>query len=182
MATVFLPSSLDAKARGARPLSSPGGTVREVLSDLEQRHPDLQGWILDEQGRLRPHVALILDQDRVALDRELEPGDELHVVQADSAFVIPLTADVDRVTAQAKLRVYGTRDRGATWQSRSSGLPQNDAYLTFLRQAFCHDGRQPLGLYFGAESGEIFSSVDGGDSWTTAFDHLPPIVAVRCSR
>jgi MoaD family protein len=99
----------------------------------------------------------------------------------DRAYVIPLVADGDRVTPEGKLRVYETKDRGDTWWPLADGLPQEDAYLTILRQAFCHDGQTPLGLYFGAESGEVFGSADGGQTWTTVADHLAPVFSVRCS-
>lgn len=100
----------------------------------------------------------------------------------DRAWVIPLVSDFDRVTPEGKLRVYETRDRGTTWTARTSGLPQKDAWLTILRQSFGHDGRAPLGLYFGAESGEVFASADEGATWTTAQDHLAPITSVRVAR
>lgn len=95
------------------------------------------------------------------------------------AFVIPLTADVDRVTPDGKVRVYETRDRGASWSARSTGLPQENAYLTILRQAFCTDGTDPLGLYFGATSGDVFGSADGGATWRTVAQRLPPVLSVR---
>ena len=98
---------------------------------------------------------------------------------ADHAFVIPLNADADRVTEAGCVSVWETRDAGASWARRADGLPGSDSYLTILRQAFCHDARDPLGLYFGATSGELFGSVDGGQSWYTAAAHLPPVLSVR---
>lgn len=105
----------------------------------------------------------------------LDPADP------DRAFVIPLVADVDRVTVDGRLRVYETTDRGASWTARTAGLPQEDAYLTILRQAFADDGRSPLGLYFGAKSGEVFASADGGATWHLAQERLAPITSVRVS-
>jgi molybdopterin converting factor small subunit/photosystem II stability/assembly factor-like uncharacterized protein len=98
------------------------------------------------------------------------------------AFVIPLVADVDRVPPEGRLRVYETRDRGASWRSASVGLPQENCYLTVLRQAFGHDGGDPLGLYFGAESGDLYASPDGGLTWSAAIEGLPPILSVRVGR
>jgi molybdopterin converting factor small subunit len=99
----------------------------------------------------------------------------------DRAFVIPLSADMDRVTPGGRVRVYETRDRGASWGPRGDGLPDSDAYLTILRQAFCHDGGDPLGLYFGATSGAVFGSADGGATWTTVAHNLAPVFSVRCA-
>jgi len=97
------------------------------------------------------------------------------------AFVIPLVADRDRVTPEGKVRVYETLDAGDTWIPRSDGLPQEDAYLTVLRQAFGRDGGDPLGLYFGATSGEVFGSADGGATWTTVASRLAPVTSVRAT-
>ncbi len=95
------------------------------------------------------------------------------------AFVIPLASDEDRVTPEGRLRVFETGDGGNSWHSRSQGLPERDAYLTILRQAFCRDGGEGPGLYFGATSGELFGSIDGGDHWSSLADHLPPVLSVR---
>jgi photosystem II stability/assembly factor-like uncharacterized protein len=97
----------------------------------------------------------------------------------DSAYVIPLNSDEDRVSAEGRLRVFETRDAGRTWTPRSEGLPQSDAYLTILRQAFGHDGGEPLGLWFGATSGEVFGSPDGGATWSLAARDLAPVLSVR---
>jgi photosystem II stability/assembly factor-like uncharacterized protein len=96
----------------------------------------------------------------------------------DVAYVIPLNSDLDRVTAEGRVRVYETRDAGDSWTARESGLP-TEAYLTILRQAFGHDGRDPLGLYFGATSGQVFASADAGASWRLAGPGLAPVLSVR---
>jgi photosystem II stability/assembly factor-like uncharacterized protein len=98
----------------------------------------------------------------------------------DSAYVIPLVADMDRVTPDGRVRVYETRDAGATWTARGDGLPAEDAYLTILRQAFGREGSGGgMGLYFGATSGDLFGSGDAGATWFTAATHLPPVNSVR---
>ncbi|MGI8595519.1 MAG: exo-alpha-sialidase, partial [Solirubrobacteraceae bacterium] len=106
----------------------------------------------------------------------LDPADP------DSAYVIPLKADVDRVTPDGRVRVYETRDAGTSWTSRGDGLPQKDAYLTILRKALDRVGEgSALELYFGATSGDVFGSGDGGASWFTAAAHLPPVYCVRAA-
>lgn len=101
----------------------------------------------------------------------------------DRAFVLPLKGDFDRVTPDGRVAVYETRDRGESWEPRGTGLPDGNAYLTVLRQAFCNDGRggDGLGLWFGATSGDMFGSVDGGTSWSNIARHLPPVLSVRCA-
>ena len=98
----------------------------------------------------------------------------------DSAFVIPMISDLDRVTVDGAVRVFETRDAGKSWTARGEGLPRRDAYLTILRQAFDHDGEgDELGLWFGATSGAVFGSVDAGRSWFTVAEHLAPVTSVR---
>jgi photosystem II stability/assembly factor-like uncharacterized protein len=97
----------------------------------------------------------------------------------DSAYVIPLTADLDRVTPDGRVRVYETRDAGASWTPRGDGLPDRHAYLTILREAFDWVGEgDGLELYFGATSGEVFGSADAGATWFDAATHLPPVLSV----
>ena len=97
----------------------------------------------------------------------------------DSAFVIPLTADTDRVTAEGRARVYETRDGGASWAARGDGLPQEDAYLTVLRQAFATAAEGPrLELYFGTTSGQLFGSGDAASTWSEIASCLPTVHSV----
>jgi hypothetical protein len=99
---------------------------------------------------------------------------------ADSAYVIPMVADLDRTTIDGRVRVYETRDAGESWKERGDGLPQQDAYLTILRQAFGSSGEgDAMELYFGATSGTVFGSGDAGGSWYTVTERLAPVTSVR---
>jgi hypothetical protein len=103
-------------------------------------------------------------------------------VDPDSAYVIPLVADMDRVTPDGRVRVYETRDAGASWSPRGDGLPAEHAYLTVLREAFDWTGEgEALELYFGATSGAVFGSGDAGASWFDAAPHLPPVLSVAAA-
>ncbi len=97
----------------------------------------------------------------------------------DCAYVIPLVADMDRVTPDGRVRVYATRDAGSSWSALGDGLPAEHAYLTVLRQAFSHAAEgEALELYFGATSGDVFGSPDAGVSWSTVATRLPPVFSV----
>jgi photosystem II stability/assembly factor-like uncharacterized protein len=130
----------------------------------------------DDAGRSWTDIGEGLPSD-FGFPMALDPADP------DSAYVIPLRADVDRVTPEGRVRVYETRDAGASWTPRGDGLPAKDAYLTVLRQAFDRAGEgASLELYFGATSGDVFGSADAGASWFTAAAHLPPVFSVRTGR
>jgi len=48
--------------QGEEYVNGAGATVAGLFEDLERRHPGLAFRVLDEQGRLRRHVAVFLDQ------------------------------------------------------------------------------------------------------------------------
>ena len=125
----------------------------------------------DDAGRSWTSIAEGLPAD-FGFPIAIDPADP------DAAYVIPMNADVDRVTAEGRVRVYETRDAGATWTAHEDGLP-GDGYLTVLRQAMTFDDRTPLGLYFGATSGDLFGSADAGASWARVAEDLAPVLSVR---
>ena len=100
----------------------------------------------------------------------------------DSAYVIPLIGAEDRTTPEGSVKVWETRDAGASWTPRGDGLPEEHAYLTVLREAFDSKGEgKRLELYLGATSGDLFGSGDAGASWGTVAEHLPPVYSVRAA-
>ena len=126
----------------------------------------------DDAGESWTDIAAGLPGD-FAFPVAVDPADP------DSAYVIPLTAETDRVTAEGRARVFETRDAGASWTPRGDGLPQHDAYLTVLRHALGTTGEGPsLELYFGTTSGHLFGSGDAGASWSTVAACLPTVHSV----
>ena len=61
-------------------------TLRAALEDAFHANPQLRGYVLDDQGHLRRHVTVFIDglrlRDRVKLDDALQPGSQVHVLQA----------------------------------------------------------------------------------------------------
>jgi hypothetical protein len=98
---------------------------------------------------------------------------------AGTAFVLPLHSDMFRCCPDGRLRVYRTTDGGDTWDALGTGLPQDGAYLTVLRDGFAADTLDPAGLYVGTRTGEVFASPDTGESWSEIARHLPPVLCVK---
>lgn len=71
---------------GVSAIEVPGATVRSVLDALFETDARLRGYILDDQGALRKHVAVFVDGRRVANRTDLSDpvGDssEVYVLQA----------------------------------------------------------------------------------------------------
>jgi hypothetical protein len=98
---------------------------------------------------------------------------------SDTVFQVPESGADLRVTVDSKLRVFRSRDGGRHWASASDGLPQQDVYVTVLREAMDCDDSSPCGVYFGTSSGHLFASRDGGASWVCVAAFLPRILCVQ---
>jgi molybdopterin converting factor small subunit len=60
-----------------------GGTVAELLGDLDRRHPGMRFRMIDEQERIRPHIRIFINQREVrALGEALSASDEVHLICA----------------------------------------------------------------------------------------------------
>ncbi len=79
---VYIPSPL-LSYTGRREVSAAGGTLAELLADLERQYPGLRFRVVDEQGQLRRHMRFFVNGRQVfEPGHELHPGDTLHLVQA----------------------------------------------------------------------------------------------------
>lgn len=84
MPVVRLRAPLSELAGGRREIELQGSTVAEVLRALEREHPDVEGWILDERGRIREHVNVFVNKDYGREETPVADGDRLHVLPAIS--------------------------------------------------------------------------------------------------
>jgi len=105
----------------------------------------------------------------------------VHPENPDVLFNFPLEADMNRVPVGGRCAVYRSTDAGASWHPMIEGLPSDIYYAAVLRDAMCHDGGSPAGVYFGTRVGEVFGSVDSGESWDVVATHLPDVLSVRAA-
>lgn len=68
------------------PCEAPGATVRAVLDAVFAQLPAVRGYVLDEHGALRHHMAIFVDgqqvRDRARLDEPCGERAEIYVMQA----------------------------------------------------------------------------------------------------
>jgi hypothetical protein len=104
----------------------------------------------------------------------LDPADP------DTAWVFPMdgTTVWPRTSVGGKPAVYITRNAGRSWRRQDRGLPRKQGWFTVFRQAMCADAHSRTGLYFGNTGGEVWASVNRGDSWACIARHLPQIYSV----
>lgn len=70
----------------APPAQVAGATVAEALASVFAAQPALRGYLLDDQGGLRRHVVVYINdtpaRDRAGLTDPVTPTDEIYVFQA----------------------------------------------------------------------------------------------------
>lgn len=107
----------------------------------------------------------------------------VHPRDADTAWVFPMDGQTvwPRTSPDGKPAVYVTRNGGKRWQRLDSGLPASQAWWTVKRQAMTADTQDPVGLYLGTTSGELWMSRDEGKRWNCIARHLPEIYSVEAA-
>jgi len=101
-----------------------------------------------------------------------------HPTRPDTAWFAPAADDAARYPVDGRVVVARTTDGGASFQELGEGLPQRDAYDLVYRHALDVDASGDR-LAMGSTTGNLWLSENGGDRWSAASHHLPPILAVR---
>lgn len=107
----------------------------------------------------------------------------VHPRDADTAWVLPMDGQTvwPRTSPGGRPAVFVTKNAGKSWQRLDAGMPRSQAWWTVKRQAMSADRHDPVGLYFGTTSGELWMSRDEGQGWECIARHLPEIYAVEAA-
>ena len=81
MPIVGIPSLLRSLTGGEKSVQVEGGTVRQVIENLDKRYPGIQERLCDDD-RLRPGIAVIVDGNTSSLKlrQRVQEASEIHFV------------------------------------------------------------------------------------------------------
>ncbi len=86
MAKIKFTTALERFFPSLKETSVTGSTVREVLKEIESKYPGISDYLLEEDGSLRRHVNIFLDQDMIrdrrSLSDEVSSDQEILIFQA----------------------------------------------------------------------------------------------------
>ena len=80
---VLIPTPLRSYTGEKGEVEAEGGTLAEVLADLDRRYPGIRFRMIDEQDAIRRHIRIWVNRDQVgALEVPLRASDEVIIFQA----------------------------------------------------------------------------------------------------
>ena len=86
MPRVIFTANLRRYTGGVTETEAEGERVCDLLHDLERRNPGIPHYLVSDQGILRRHVNIFVDEalvrDRVGLTDALGPDSTVHILQA----------------------------------------------------------------------------------------------------
>jgi photosystem II stability/assembly factor-like uncharacterized protein len=138
---------------------------------------------------------VIFRQDHTGMFRTRDGGDRWEKIEeglpswfgfpiaidprSGTLFSFPMESDEYRLPVGGRCRIYRSRTKGDSWEPVSAGLPEGSYYGSVLRGALAVDGLDPVGVYVGSTSGDVFVSADAGESWQPLGARLPRVLSVR---
>ncbi len=104
---------------------------------------------------------------------------DVHAHEPETIYVVPIKSDSEHFPMDGALRVYRSKSGGNDWEPLTKGLPQANCYVNVLRDAMAVDSLDKCGVYFGTTGGQVYCSVDAGDSWSPIVQNLPGVLSVE---
>jgi photosystem II stability/assembly factor-like uncharacterized protein len=104
----------------------------------------------------------------------------VHPRNPDTVWVFPMdgTTVWPRTCPGGRPAMFRSRNGGRSWVRLTKGFPERNGWFTVFRQAMTCDAQEPVGLYLGTTTGEIWASANEGESWRQAASHLPQVLAI----
>ena len=191
--------------RGLFLVTSKGQVHWDVQATTLQRRR-VYNVIVDQRGHCRLFAAengdffgtFVRYSDDCGIYKSVDAGEEWQDIQQNlpSEFGFPITLDrhhtgtlyvivedpVGRHNIGSQLTVYRTTNDEASWEPLTQGLPGGaQVKLGVLRHGMCTDNKNPCGVYVGTNTGQLFASGNGGESWELITDFLPSIYSVTAT-
>jgi molybdopterin converting factor small subunit len=88
MASVRVPAMLRPSVGGERSVAGQGATLRELIRDVDRRHPGFADQLLETSGEQRPFVNLYVNDE----DARYLQGLETPIGDADVVSILPAVA------------------------------------------------------------------------------------------
>jgi hypothetical protein len=101
-----------------------------------------------------------------------------HPSSGDTLWLVPIASDGERIPPAAHLQLQRSDDAGKSWRTQAAGLPSR-SYTNVLRDAAGTDTHDQPGLYFGTRNGEVYGTIDGGETFSLIAAQLPDVLCVR---
>jgi molybdopterin synthase sulfur carrier subunit len=86
MPTVFVPSSLRRYTAGQSKAQVSGGTINEIIEDLERQYPGVKSRLCDDSGQIKRYVNVFVNDEEIralqGADTAVSDRDEVSIVPA----------------------------------------------------------------------------------------------------
>lgn len=80
---VRIPTPLRSYTKQQPVVTAEGESIEALLTDLDRRYPGIRFRMVDEQGRIRPHMKVFVNDEAVRdLMTVITPTDEVTIIQA----------------------------------------------------------------------------------------------------
>jgi len=113
-----------------------------------------------------------------------QEGDErfgfpIAVSRTGDLYLVPLKSSEERTARDGRLVIYRSTNHGESWHPVKGDFAAATMYVNVLRDALTVDPLDPYGVYFGTTTGELFFSLDRGDTWQQIPGRFPRITTIK---